>query len=57
MDPDEALTEMRIAIAKLRAQLGGGPDEEELAQAVLDTWEALDGWMSRGGYRPEDWKP
>lgn len=67
MDPDVALENMRAAIAEMRSQLDRhvarwGLDASPTVRAdaligVLDSWSALDGWLSKGGYRPEDWKP
>jgi len=72
MDPDKALENMRAAVRCLEALVKGSPLStppitlasiaqaiiiSEAARDMVDHWEALDGWMSKGGYRPEDWKP
>lgn len=57
MDPDKALENMRAAIAELETQLLRRNDPYAAMADIVDAWEALDGWLSKGGYRPEDWKP
>jgi hypothetical protein len=54
MDPNATLREIR-AIVK-------GADEDgclgSIEQArLVDLWEALDGWLSNGGFLPKDWSP
>jgi len=58
MDPDEALHQIRMAIAHFRAITDGRAtlcEAEVAASTALEHFEALDGWMSRGGFKPEDW--
>jgi hypothetical protein len=65
MDPDVALENMREAMEKLKTipvtTLAGKSyaldDDGALICTAIEAWEALDGWMSKGGFRPEDWKP
>jgi hypothetical protein len=57
MDPDKALENMRAAIAELPTQLLRSNDPYAAMADVIDAWETLDSWLSKGGYRPEDWKP
>lgn len=51
MDPDEALKNAREAVIVFyeSGQQHGGA---ELAAA----FEALDGWLSQGGFLPQDWQ-
>jgi hypothetical protein len=65
MDPDEALKKLREALQKWRSKkmedLMTSPvaDDREIplrvAEQIADNAEALDGWLSRGGFLPEDW--
>ncbi len=59
MDPDAALAGLRSAMAKLREEYDSSTTYEraglELPKA-LDNFEALDGWLSRGGFLPRAWK-
>lgn len=63
MDPNTSLAELRRRAARLIDELSNGdaPDEKseyiyseayELAELV----EALDQWLSRGGFLPEGWR-
>ena len=44
MDPDETLNQ-------LREKMKGNFIESE----TRELWEALDDWLSRGGFPPNDW--
>lgn len=68
MDPNESLEELRAAIAVFRphAYAPVGDSSTVLARLILiaeagadvvTAWDALDQWMSKGGFRPDDWKP
>lgn len=50
MDPDEVLTRVRDAIAALAD--GGGIEE---AAELIDAFNDLDDWLSRGGFLPSAW--
>ena len=53
MDPDEALWRAReYAIRVLNAD----SLESDEAVALAEALQALDGWLSRGGFLPEDWQ-
>lgn len=53
MDPNETLRRIRAALDTI-ASLGNKPAAvNELVDAVVD----LDGWLSRGGFLPDDWRP
>lgn len=59
MDPDKTLHELREAIARVRAMQGAGYSYEEMADATLpmaDAADALDGWLSKGGFLPGAWR-
>lgn len=59
MDPDRALANARAALARMRQY-----DDEcgadytpatEAADDLAEAFEALDGWLSKGGFLPKDW--
>jgi hypothetical protein len=54
MDPDETLRIIRQTIKQMRV------DEEDNvfeahAQEVAEHFEALDEWLSKGGFKPKEW--
>jgi hypothetical protein len=49
MDPDETLKEIREILQKKRIEIG------ELSR-LLDCFEALDEWITKGGCLPKDWQ-
>lgn len=59
MDPDKALQDAREALQDYRdaeqrwSELGMANAAEGLAGA----FQALDEWLSRGGFLPRDWRP
>lgn len=54
MDPNVALAEIRHLILEIQ-----NADQEdarlEAGAELIDYFEALDGWLSRGGFLPTDW--
>ena len=58
MDPNAALAALRYAIAEAREH-GACEDNEaeyEALQRVFQHAEALDGWLSGGGFLPDAWR-
>jgi len=54
MDPDETLRQLRHTVA----EYGQATDPEQKLQAadrVIDHAEALDQWLTNGGFRPAAW--
>lgn len=51
MDPNATLAEIRLIIARICEGAPFVEDERRLAELV----EALDGWISRGGFLPAEW--
>lgn len=51
MDPNVALREIRLLIRQHRLI---GLNDNGFGQLV-DRFEALDGWLSKGGFLPEEW--
>lgn len=57
MDPDQALKDAREAAAAIRAaEFTTAEEWEEAASALEESFDALDGWIKRGGFLPADWK-
>ncbi len=54
MDPDEVLRKMRAAIAAASSATAGDGFDQAMLDAV-DAAEALDEWLSGGGYLPAAW--
>jgi hypothetical protein len=52
MDPDECLRTIREIVQRINDDDHLESDLGELS----DAFEALDGWLSRGGFLPDDWK-
>lgn len=49
MDPNAALQAIRAEVFEI--QHGDKPDP----QALADTFQGLDEWLSKGGFPPEEW--
>jgi hypothetical protein len=59
MDPNKALRQLRNAVDYYRRGYGGklgAENREELLAGLVDEFEALDGWLTRGGFLPEAWR-
>lgn len=57
MDPNVTLQELRALISE-RAQVDdaeGTGKRERLAEAIIERFEALDQWLTKGGFAPNDW--
>ena len=52
MDPNKTLEDLRAELAWLHGETTDTPDPEY----VLDLFEALDQWLSQGGFLPADWQ-
>jgi hypothetical protein len=62
MDPNEALRRMREAIGALNVLTGSdeptaAAERAYHADVLAEHAEALDGWLSSGGFPPEAWNP
>lgn len=58
MDPDVCLERLRELIGELNdsgQKDDGGETYMDLAAQVADGFQALDGWLSAGGFRPRAW--
>lgn len=57
MDPDANLVEQRELAAKLVEADETSPGFAEDARRLAELVEALDEWISRGGFLPARWNP
>jgi hypothetical protein len=58
MDPNEALKYAREALEEYRISQGGfdnAGERSDAADSLSSAFEALDGWLSKGGFLPEAW--
>lgn len=53
MDPDRLLQQIREARGRLFSE--GEPYDPDDVRALLEDVDALDVWLSRGGYLPSAW--
>lgn len=63
MDPNTALTELRNAVKHALAQQKADTDASQFCvvdnrtvSAMVDHFEALDEWLSNGGFLPAPWE-
>lgn len=57
MDPDEALKNAREAVRELiGTEDGGAYNQDAAVSALADAFDALDSWLSKGGFLPQDWQ-
>jgi hypothetical protein len=53
-DPNEALARIRALLA-LRETPGWEADTMAILDGLADTVQALDEWMTKGGFLPKEW--
>ena len=56
MDPEEAYRQLCEAMEALANNEGDSVALSIDAQKAAEHWEALDGWLSRGGFLPGPWR-
>ena len=56
MDPDEALKKAREALVLYNRRYNDKGTGLSEANDLADAFEALDGWLSKGGFLPDDWR-
>ena len=58
MDPDTCLEELRKAIESAKVEISKGFDGDlgDDVDTIIVKFEALDGWLSAGGFRPKAWR-
>ena len=52
MDPDETLAQLRAAVTASR----GADDAGEHLDRIVELVDALDTWLTRGGFLPAAWR-
>lgn len=55
MDPNECLAELRDYIQSEKTLSENG-DAWEYVDEIIDRFEALDDWLSKGGFLPSAWR-
>jgi len=62
MDPDEVLKKAREAAKRAQEAIEEDPDvhgngvrRDDATGDLVETFEALDRWLSKGGFLPKDW--
>lgn len=57
MDPNAALRDLRECIGELiQADDDGTLDDSSQVGTVIDRFMALDEWLCKGGFLPDDWR-
>jgi hypothetical protein len=57
MDIDEALRIMRDRVIAAHQQIDAdGSVDNYTAARMAEVFDAIDGWLSRGGFLPTDWQ-
>ncbi len=56
MDPNVTLLELRRKMTVLKEGNISTKDKDRLLDALVEEFEALDEWISRGGFLPTDWR-
>ena len=57
MDPNETLRVLRRALQDYGETDAAAPIDAEVADELYVAANALDTWLSRGGFLPQDWAP
>lgn len=53
MDPDETLRQLRAEMTAVHTQ--GGSTGDAHGDRIVELFYALDGWLSAGGFLPDEW--
>lgn len=56
MDPNETLERLRMAVRAFRACNDEFDRHWDHPETLVDAAEALDEWLSKGGFLPEAWQ-
>lgn len=58
MDPNDTLLELRNKLADRRLDLDiNNMYHAWFVETIAEHFQALDDWLSNGGFLPNDWKP
>lgn len=59
MDPNATLAELRSILSDYLSEVDNDPEQVDMdegtAVRVVDLFQALDGWLSAGGFLPQAW--
>ena len=55
MDPNECLKNLRKAMDALGESIAEGGVDVDDVESLMDRVHALDTWLSKGGFLPDDW--
>jgi len=57
MDPNKTLDQLRTLVAEiLHAEDGEDTDPREERDLLAEWFDALDSWLTSGGFAPSDWQ-
>lgn len=56
MDPDACLDEIRDIVIRFQNGISDA-EASELADQLVGLVDGLDGWMTKGGMPPKEWRP
>lgn len=56
MDPNAALEKIRSIVRFTRGPSADMQTPSELLEDLVEAVDALDGWLSKGGFPPRDWE-
>ena len=57
MDINTALGNARLTAALIRQAIdAGNPVDPDMVNDLVEAFDAVDGWLSRGGFLPQDWQ-
>jgi hypothetical protein len=57
MDPDVALFQLRRLSRELQAECADAAAIDPTnAEEMVEYFEALDGWLTKGGFLPKEWR-
>lgn len=57
MDPEETLSLLRARVADVFQPDVDYPGDAAVLSEVVELFDALDDWLSKGGFPPRDWLP
>jgi hypothetical protein len=55
MDPNQALADFRSALEGARRSVPGSAEHQHYLALAVSATEALDEWLTGGGFPPDDW--
>lgn len=55
MDPNAAYREIKAHVTEYRSGDYSKADLQDVLECVLETFEALDEWIKKGGFLPAEW--